>query len=199
MMNKVVYFTMADMVHLENASWEPNTATDIVISTIMTTYGLVIEDSSTEKMTIFGQLMRIAYSRYYDYFLSKKIVDPHVNPSSITFTTSEKRLIWSLFVNAFNITAPRYIPLLKSYLANESSPIAKIESITTGINKFNDTPQGSGDYSDDTHTTTINQNQVNVAADSGSIVERLDGLYKNWRSVLREWTNEFRCLFYTKL
>ena len=74
-MNKVVYFTMADMVHLENASWEPNTATDIVISTIMTTYGLVIEDSSTEKMTIFGQLMRIAYSRYYDYFLSKKIVD----------------------------------------------------------------------------------------------------------------------------
>ena len=198
-MNKVVYFTMADMVHLENAAWEPNTAADISISTIMTTYGLVIEDSSTEKMTIFGQLMRVAYSRYYDYFLSKKIVDPHVNPSSITFTTSEKRLIWSLFVNTFNITAPRYIPLLKSYLANESSPIAKIESITTGINKFNDTPQGSGDYSDDTHTTTINQNQVNVSADSGSIVERLDGLYKNWRSVLREWTNEFRCLFYTKL
>ena len=198
-MNKVVYFTMADMVHLENVAWEPNTAADISISTIMTTYGLVIEDSSTEKMTIFGQLMRIAYSRYYDYFLSKKIVDSHVDESSITFTTSEKRLIWSLFVNAFNITAPRYIPLLKSYLANESSPIAKIESITTGINKFNDTPQGSGDYSDDTHTTTINQNQVNVAADSGSIVERLDGLYKNWRSVLREWTNEFRCLFYTKL
>lgn len=198
-MNKVVYFTMADMVHLENASWEPNTSTDINISTIMTTYGLIIEDTSTEKMSILAQLMRIAYARYYDYFLSKKIVDPYVNPSSITFTTSEKRLIWSLFINTFNITAPRYIPLLKSYLANESSPIAKIESITTGINKFNDTPQGSGDYSDDTHTTTINQNQVNVAADSGSIVERLDGLYKNWRSVLREWTNEFRCLFYSKL
>ena len=23
-----------------------------------------------------------------------------------------------------------------------------------------------------------------------------DELYKNWRSILRDWTNEFRCLFY---
>lgn len=199
MANKVVYFTFGDLVAMEFPSWQPNTATDFNMQTLMTTHSLVIEDSTTDKLNIFNQVMRYNFSRFYDYFLSRKFVDIHVDESSITYTTAELTAIWRLFINVFNNTAPRYIPLLKSFNSNESTPIAKITSTTTGINKFNDTPQGSGDYSDDTHTTTINKNSVSVQADSGSVAERLDEVYKNWRSILREWTNEFRCLFYTKL
>ena len=62
--------------------------------------------------------------------------------------------------------------------------------------RFNDTPQDSGDFSDDSHTTNITQSSATTEADSGSIMERLDALYRNWRSILVDWTQEFTGIFY---
>lgn len=196
---KSVYFTLGDIVALEDPSWYPNSSTDIQFSTIMTTYGLVIEDSTTAKLSILYQLIRMIYSEYFDSFVAKKVIGLYEDETQVTLSSNELKEIWRHFVGLFNLLAPRYIPMLDAYKANEASPIARIGSVTTGINKFNDTPQGSGDFSDDTHTSTINQNQVSVEADSGSIATRLDELYKNWRSVLKDWVYEFRCLFYSKI
>lgn len=196
---KSVYFTLGDVVALEDASWFPNSSTDIQFSTIMTTYGLVIEDSTSAKLSILYQLMRMIYAEYFHIEIYKKIIGIYEDESSVTLTTSEKKEIWREFVALFNMTAPRYVPLLNSYKTNESSPIAKITSTTNGINRFNDTPQDSGDFATDSHTSTINENEVSVEADSGSVAQRLDELYKNWRSILRDWVYEFRGLFYTKI
>ena len=130
------------------------------------------------------------------FIVFKKLISIFVDESQVTITASQLKYIWNQFVGMFNLTAPRYIPLLKSYKDNETNPIAQVESTTTGLNRFNDTPQNEGDFANDEHTTTITQNEVKVTADSGSVVERLDALYKNWRSILRDWSNEFRCLFY---
>ena len=196
--NKSVYFTLGDLVALENDTWRPNSSSDIQFSTIMTTYGLVIEDSTSDKLSTLYQLMRMVYAEYFQEYVVKKIIGIYEDETNVVLSTSEKREVWREFVNLFNMTAPRYIPLLKSYKAKESSPIAPIESKTTGLNRFNDTPQDSGDFDTDSHTTTINENEVSVQADSGSVAQRLDELYKNWRSILKDWTFEFRCLFYTK-
>lgn len=196
---KSVYFTLGDLVALENDTWYPNTSSDIQFATIMTTYGLVIEDSTSDKLSILYQLIRLIYAEYFDEFVVKKLIGIYEDETAVVLSTNEKKEVWRHFVELFNMTAPRFIPLLKSYKANESSPIAQISSTTTGLNRFNDTPQEDGDFANDSHSTTVNQNEVNVLADSGSVAQRLDELYKNWRSVLRDWTYEFRCLFYTKI
>lgn len=196
---KSVYFTLGDLVALENDTWYPNTSSDIQFATIMTTYGLVIEDSTSDKLSILYQLIRLIYAEYFDEFIVKKLIGIYEDETAVVLSTNEKKEVWRHFVELFNMTAPRFIPLLKSYKANESSPIAQISSTTTGLNRFNDTPQEDGDFANDSHSTTVNQNEVNVLADSGSVAQRLDELYKNWRSVLRDWTYEFRCLFYTKI
>lgn len=194
--NKSVYFSLGDVAALEDDTWYPNTSNSLNMSTIMNKYGLVLEDSSNDKVTLFNQLMRIIFDRFYECSVYKKLISIFVDESQVTITASQLKYIWSQFVGMFNLTAPRYIPLLKSYKTNEENPIAQVESTTTGLNRFNDTPQNEGDFDSDEHTTNITQNEVKVTADSGSVVERLDALYKNWRSILRDWSNEFRCLFY---
>lgn len=194
--NKSVYFSLGDVAALEDDTWYPNTSNSLNMSTIMNKYALVLEDSSNDKVTLFNQLMRIIFDRFYECSVYKKLISIFVDETQVTITASQLKYIWSQFVGMFNLTAPRYIPLLKSYKANEENPIAQVESTTTGLNRFNDTPQNEGDFDSDEHTTNITQNEVKVTADSGSVVERLDALYKNWRSVLRDWSNEFRCLFY---
>lgn len=194
--NKSVYWSLGDVAALEDDTWFPNTSNSLNMSTIMNKYGLVLEDSSNDKVTLFNQLMRIIFDRFYECSVYKKLISIFVDETQVTITASQLKYIWSQFVGMFNLTAPRYIPLLKSYKANEENPIAQVESTTTGLNRFNDTPQNEGDFDSDEHTTNITQNEVKVTADSGSVVERLDALYKNWRSILRDWSNEFRCLFY---
>lgn len=194
--NKSIYFSLGDVAALEDDTWYPNTSNSLNMSTIMNKYGLVLEDSSNDKVTLFNQLMRIIFDRFYECSVYKKLISIFVDETQVTITASQLKYIWNQFVGMFNLTAPRYIPLLKSYKDNETNPIAQVESTTTGVNRFNDTPQNEGDFDSDEHTTNITQNEVKVTADSGSVVERLDALYKNWRSILRDWSNEFRCLFY---
>ena len=195
MMNKVVYLSLGDIVSLENDTWYPNTSNDIVISTIMTSYGLVIEDTSASKLSILTQLMRIIFARFYDCDIYKKVIGLYEN-DNVAPSSDERKEIWRRFINQFNITAPRFIPLLEQYKLNESDPIAKLRSESTGQTRFNDTPQDEGDFANDSHTTNITETIASTESDSGSIVERLDALYKNWRSILLEWSNEFKCLFY---
>lgn len=196
---KSVYFTLGDLVAMEDDTWYPNTSSDIQFASIMTAYGLTIEDSTSDKLSILYQLIRMIYAEYFHEYVVKKIIGVYEDETNVVLSTSEKKEVWRQFVALFNMTAPRYIPLLKSYKANEATPIAKIKSSTSGINRFNDTPQDSGDFATDSHTTTINENNVTVEADSGSVAQKLDELFKNWRSILKDWTFEFRCLFYTKI
>lgn len=191
-----IYFTLGEVVALEDDTIAPNSSHDIDISTIMTTYGLVIEESSTEKMDIFKQLMRMVYARFYHCEVCRKSLAYPYYPDAEAPDSGERKEVFRTFVNLFNLTAPRFIPLLKQYKANESNPIAKISSTSTGKTRFNDTPQYSGEFIDDGHTTHITQTEATTETDTGSIVERLDALYKNWREILRDWSSQFKGLFY---
>lgn len=198
-MNKkgFIYFTLGEIISLEDDTLEPNSKLhDLVFTTIMNSYGLTIENDSADNQAILNQLMRMIYSRFYHFEIYRKELDyPYYQDASAP-DSSERKEVFRSLIQLFNLTAPRYIPLLKQYKANESDPIGKISSTSYGKTRFNDTPQDSGDFEDDEHTTNITQSEATTESDSGSIMERLDALYKNWRQILRDWTTEFKGLFY---
>lgn len=193
-MNKLYkYFTFGEVF----PSCEPNSSTsDIDITSYLTTYGFTIEDSSASTLLIMKQVVRMVFARFYKYYVLRKRVDWNVDPSSVVVTSDDVKNIVRQIIVDFNNSAPRFLPLLKSFNDNSSDPIGKVSSTTTGSTRFNDTPQDSGDFSDDSHTTNITQSSATTEADSGSIMERLDALYRNWRSILVDWTQEFTGIFY---
>ena len=191
-----IYFTLGEVVALEDDTLAPNSSHDIDISTIMATHSLVIEESTTEKMDIFKQLMRMVYARFYHSEVCRKSLAYPYYTDAEAPDSGERKEVFRSFVNLFNLTSPRFIPLLKQFNDNASDPIGKITSTSTGKTRFNDTPQDGGEFDDDEHTSHITQTEATTESDTGSIVERLDALYRNWREVLRDWTSQFKGLFY---
>lgn len=204
-MKKVFYFTLGDLAYFEEPDWIPNSSESghqFSISTLCTKYKMKFEDASGISASVYSSLyemlMRVVFDRYFSYDFAKKVYE-HSNPISIydvAWTYDDLRKRWIQFVNVINVTAPRYLPLLIQYTGNAVNPVAKAQSTTTGKSRFNDTPQNGGDWSSDEHTSTITQNEVVVEADTGSIVERLNAMWTNWRSIILEWSNEFRGLFF---
>ena len=200
-MNRVYYFTLEELLKQENPNYQVLSSVSgnkISWSTTMSTYQLEYKYNDTNLATIGEQLMQIVFGEYNDEFIIKKVYNAifRVDPDTIVFTSDEKRRVFAEFVNIINLTAQRYIPLLQSFEANKASPLAKLKSTTNSLNRYNDTPQDEGDFANDSHTSNISESSVEVEADSNDIAIRLDQLYRNWRSVLRDWANEFKGLFY---
>ena len=181
MLTKSVFFTMDDIQDVGSVDFE----------SYHESYagGLDITTSND----IIDELIILVYQRYFEYYILKKEVDLFERNPSIT--GDEITLVCRRIDNVINMTYERYYPMLKAYRDNSTDPIPQINSSTTGSTRFNDTPQDGGDYSDDEHTTNITQSVAETNVDSGSLVERLNGLYENWRDVMRDWTSEFKGLF----
>ena len=67
----------------------------------------------------------------------------------------------------------------------------QISNKTTNISRFNDTPQGSGDFKDDPFTSNITQGESETKADGASPIERLSAISNGYKSVLAEWCQSF--------
>ena len=61
---------------------------------------------------------------------------------------------------------------------------------SSSIARFNDTPQNSGDFSDDQHTSNITTttNSSNV----GTMMQRLNEIEDNIKQLYIDWSDEFR-------
>ena len=93
-------------------------------------------------------------------------------------------------VNFYNImeqTYERYATLLNFYAAKKSQLLDKVESLT----RFNDTPQDTGEFSDDEHTTHI----TSTKNDYDTLMARIDEVDRKYRNLLKDWSSEFECLF----
>ena len=99
-------------------------------------------------------------------------------------------------INVINLTLPRYIPLLQQNEYASTDPIAPVSSTSKSKTRFNDTPQNGGDYNNDPHATNVSESENESIVDSASLMERLDQLFKNFRSIILEWSNEFNQLFF---
>ena len=85
-------------------------------------------------------------------------------------------------------SSEKYVLLIKNLTANKSKLLDDVKSAS--ISRFNDTPQNSGDFSDDNHTSTVTktENSSNV----GTMMARLNEIEDNIKQLYIDWSNEFR-------
>ena len=82
----------------------------------------------------------------------------------------------------------KYSLLIQNLTANKTKLLDDVKSAS--ISRFNDTPQNSGDFSDDQHTSTVTktENSSNV----GTMMARLNEIEDNIKQLYIDWSNESR-------
>ena len=82
----------------------------------------------------------------------------------------------------------KYSMLIQNLTNNKSRLLDDVKS--SSISRFNDTPQNSGDFSDDPHTSTITktENSSNV----GTMMQRLNEIEDKIKQLYLDWSDEFR-------
>ena len=85
-------------------------------------------------------------------------------------------------------SSEKYSLLIQNLTANKNKLLDDVKSSSTS--RFNDTPQNSGDFSDDNHTSTVTktENSSNV----GTMMSRLNEIEDNIKQLYIDWSNEFR-------
>ena len=85
-------------------------------------------------------------------------------------------------------SSEKYSLLIQNLTANKTKLLDDVKS--SSISRFNDTPQNSGDFSDDQHTSTVTktENSSNV----GTMMARLNEIEDNIKQLYIDWSNEFR-------
>lgn len=78
--------------------------------------------------------------------------------------------------------------LIKNQEANKENLLGQIKS--SSVQKFNDTPQNGGDFSDNGHNSTVTKNEAST--DGGTLLSRLNEVEDNLKRLYEDWSNEFR-------
>ena len=82
----------------------------------------------------------------------------------------------------------KYSMLIQNFENNKAKLLDDVKS--SSVARFNDTPQNSGDFSDDNHTSTVTktENSSNV----GTMMQRLNEIEDNIKQLYIDWSDEFR-------
>lgn len=140
---------------------------------------------------IINALMGIVYNRHSKDFISwiEPTGDDGEDMNLAMYEALEK------LINVIDLTIPRYAVLLKQNEIYSFDPVAPIGSVSTGRTRFNDTPQDEGEYNDEEHASNVSKSISETQVDSGSIMSRLEELFKNFKPIILDWSNEFNSLF----
>ena len=97
------------------------------------------------------------------------------------------------FVYILDLTYNKYKKLIELYQSEENNLMKQLES--TGVVKFNDTPQNSGNFEGDDYTTNVST--TTSKTDSGTIISRLSEIRALYDDIYTAWSNEFKYFFIT--
>ena len=142
-----------------------------------------------------NQVFIDVYNRYFGEYCFR-VEAERFNDGALLL--HEAYLFMNSVFNMANFTAPRFLMMLEIYKNQSTHLLDKVQTITSAIAKFNDTPQGSGDYSTDTHTTNLNKSEVESTTDVAPLMERIDQIQQSYDNLMLKWTNEFDRLFIRK-
>lgn len=134
-----------------------------------------------------NNLMNLLYSRNRDHYCFKQETETISQDECLKFITK--------MANVIVMTYDRYSNMLDLYLANKGKLMNPIKSSSEYVNRYNDTPQNSGDFDDDSHTTNINHSKSETSTDGSSMISRLNEIEKGISDLMKDWTNEFNPLF----
>lgn len=176
-----------------------------------------------------NSLLQLLIQRYWDEYvvISSEEVDITLNPNNYNDYIHRVRRFMGKLFDIAQYTYSRYAKLLSLYEATQNNLLDRLQKVIDGeikntgysshtignneIRRDNDTPQDSGDFSDDTHTSFITQgessgsdlrqddlsmtNDTTESWDNESIIERLDKIQKLYDNVMKRWLDEFSGLF----
>lgn len=107
------------------------------------------------------------------------------------FTTPFLRKVLNILNGSFD----RYNAIYEAFETQKSKLLNTIKTTQLGSAKFNDTPQGNGDYSDDPHTTNITLTKGETESDNLTPVMRLKEIEDSLNDILFNWSKEFEKIF----
>ena len=82
----------------------------------------------------------------------------------------------------------KYSMLIQNLSNNKAKLLDDVKS--SSVARFNDTPQNSGDFSDDNHTSNITT--TTSSSNVGTMMQRLNEIEDNIKQLYIDWSNEFR-------
>ena len=82
----------------------------------------------------------------------------------------------------------KYSLLIQNLTANKAKLLDDVKS--SSVARFNDTPQNSGDFSDDNHTSNITT--TTSSSNVGTMMQRLNEIEDNIKQLYIDWSDEFR-------
>lgn len=147
----------------------------------------------TNISAILNALMTIVYDRHADDYVFRAEYDFN---ETYTLSLDDVKKVMTKIINVINLTAPKYIPLFTHYKEASIDPIAPIKSTSKGTTHFNDTPQNDiEEWDEEDHVTNMSGSESETSVDVGTLMERLASMYKDFKSIVLEWSNEFNQIF----
>lgn len=112
---------------------------------------------------------------------------------------SDSARVYKSFFNRFAqliiATWGKYVPIIKAFKEKEGQLLARLGSESTNLTRFNDTPQNTGDFKDEAHTTTATQSTNETSSDYETPINRLSEIREKFENVYNAWSQEFDILF----
>lgn len=140
-------------------------------------------------------IMNVVFDRQHDNYLYKVVLECG---EDYELTEDDFKKAMNKIINVFNLTAPKYIPILYQYERNYENVLRKVESESESFTRFNDTPQNEMDdvdFNTEAYASNMGKSKNVSAVDSNSIPLQLKELQENYKSIILEWSNEFDQIF----
>lgn len=184
------YYTLDDIrveVGIRPDSKGPYTMYNITLSTFLnaclTEAGYDTAPTVTETNEAITCFQKYIWPRFYQEAIIYADLDKNEDFVE-KFARTKVGQIMSWWISS----TEKYSLLIQNLTANKTKLLDDVKSAS--ISRFNDTPQNSGDFSDDQHTSTVTktENSSNV----GTMMARLNEIEDNIKQLYIDWSNEFR-------
>lgn len=218
-----------------NVDYPHGDGTHILKRSIFTPYGIILpstsdipEDYVDKDIHSLFNMVIFRYWNEYVFESEENMEDINNIPDDILHKI---RMFCSRFLNILEFTWKKYTIILSAYETNKNKLMDRLQKIIDGeINntgyqtnevtnsgsetrRDNDTPQDSGTFDDDSHTSFITEgsssssglqtrrdglkmeNDVTESWDDTSIIERIEKIESKYQQTMRKWTDEFAVLF----
>ena len=172
---------------------------------LFTKYGLAFPSSSLIPTNYIddnhlGIINRVIETYWDEYvFECEEELTNNLQILSSTEVLYLTRRFLGKFMSVIENTWQKYTSILKAYETSKNDLLSKLQRISNGadVRRDNDTPQDTGDWADDTHTSFISQGTTDVTEsyDDTSIIERLDKIQRLFQKTMLSWIREFKDLF----
>lgn len=175
-----------------------NTPINKITRLIFSPYGIRIPTTTEIPATYvdgdYITLIPLVVERYWNEYVFES--DEEIT----SFLSNNQAIMFiSKFLHILEFTYEKYSRILASYDSAKTKLLDKLERTSNGtdIRRDNDTPQDTGDFSDDSHTSFITQGETNVTEshDDTSLIERLDKIQTLFQNTMFNWVKEFGILF----